>query len=150
MNARKPLACPSSSSMPEPMPPCSPSSNSAYQRKAPIMLWVYSPHWAPAKYEGEWIQFPEHTPECYTDPKWGSNPDKAHDCGKPHGEIWKYSWAGMKDKWPVAYKVAKAYTIEASELNRLSGEVDLDGKTIEDVAAAWVAENEATWRAWAQ
>ena len=23
--------------------------------------------------------------------------------------IWKYSWAGMKDKWPVAYKVAKNY-----------------------------------------
>ena len=23
---------------------------SAYQRKAPIVLWVYAPHWAPAKY----------------------------------------------------------------------------------------------------
>ncbi len=72
---------------------CSPNSNSAYQRKAPIMLWIYSPHWAPAKYEGEWVQFPEYTPECYTDPKWGINPDKKYDCGKPHGEIWKYSWA---------------------------------------------------------
>ena len=30
--------------------------DSAYQRKAPIMLWIYSPHWAPAKYEGEWVQ----------------------------------------------------------------------------------------------
>jgi glycine betaine/proline transport system substrate-binding protein len=36
--------------------------DSAYQRKAPIMLWIYSPHWASAKYEGEWVQFPEHTP----------------------------------------------------------------------------------------
>ena len=26
--------------------------DSAYQRQAPIMLWVYSPHWAPAKYRG--------------------------------------------------------------------------------------------------
>ena len=123
---------------------------SAYQRKAPIMLWVYSPHWAPSKYEGEWIEFPEYTPECYTDAKWGSNPDKAHDCGKPHGEIWKYSWAGMKDKWPVAYKVAKAYQIDSSELNQLSGQVDLEGKTIEEVAAAWVDANESKWRAWAQ
>ena len=40
---------------------CSPNSNSAYQRKAPIMLWVYSPHWAPAKYKGEWVEFPEYT-----------------------------------------------------------------------------------------
>ena len=35
--------------------------DSAYQRKAPIMLWIYSPHWAPAKYEGEWVEFPEYT-----------------------------------------------------------------------------------------
>jgi glycine betaine/proline transport system substrate-binding protein len=124
--------------------------DSAYQRKAPIMLWIYSPHWAPAKYQGEWIEFPPHTPECYTDPKWGSNPDMAYDCGKPTGEIWKYAWAGMKDKWPVAYKVAKAYTIDVEQLNMMSGKVDLEGKSIEDVAAEWIAANEATWKAWAQ
>lgn len=124
--------------------------DSAYQRKAPVMLWVYSPHWAPAKYEGEWVEFPEHTAECYTDPKWGINPDKAYDCGKPFGDIWKYGWAGMKDKWPVAYKVAKAYTIDVKDLNSLSGQVDLDGKSIEEVAAAWVDANEAKWKAWAQ
>ncbi|RJT39929.1 ABC transporter [Mesorhizobium waimense] len=124
--------------------------DSAYQRKAPIMLWIYSPHWAPAKYKGEWVEFPEYTPECYTDPKWGSNPDAKYDCGKPHGEIWKYSWAGMKDKWPVAYKVAKAYTIDTDELNKMSGDIDLNGKTPEEVAAAWIAAHEADWKAWAQ
>jgi glycine betaine/proline transport system substrate-binding protein len=56
----------------------------------------------------------------------------------------------MKDKWPIAHKVAKAYQISAEELNKLSGEVDLEGKTIEDVAAKWVADNEAKWKAWAQ
>lgn len=96
------------------------------------------------------MQFPEYTPECYNDPKWGVNPDLAHDCGKPHGEIWKYSWAGMKDKWPVAYKVAKAYVIDVKDLNALSGQVDLEGKSIDDVAAAWVDAHESTWKAWAQ
>mgnify|MGYP003734557955 CR=1 FL=1 len=70
----------------------------------------------PAKYEGEWVQFPEYTPECYTDPAWGINKDMAYDCGKPHGKIWKYAWAGMKDQWPMAYKVAKNYTIDTAEL----------------------------------
>ena len=114
------------------------------------MLWIYSPHWAPAKYQGEWIEFPKHEPACYTDPKWGTNPNKAYDCGKPSGEIWKYGWAGMKDKWPVAYKVAKAYEIDTKELNAMSGQVDLEGKSMEDVAAKWIADNEATWRAWAK
>ena len=123
---------------------------SAYQRKAPILMWIYSPHWAPSKYEGEWIEFPKHAKECYEDPKWGSNPSAKYDCGKPSGDIWKYSWGGMKDKWPVAHKVAKAYTIDVKELNKLSGEVDLGGKSIDDVAAAWVAANEATWKKWAE
>ena len=122
--------------------------DSAYQRKAPIMLWIYSPHWANAKYKGEWVEFPPFTKECYTDPKWGSNPAEAHDCGKPTGEIWKYSWIGMKDKWPVAYKIAKAYSIETDELNKLAGQVDLENKTLEEVADAWVSANEAKWKEW--
>ncbi len=123
---------------------------SAYQRKAPIMLWIYSPHWAPAKYKGEWVQFPEYTAACYTDPKWGVNPNMKYDCGKPHGEIWKYAWAGMKTKWPEAYKVAKNYTISAEELGNLAGKVDLDGMSIEDVAKQWVDTHKSTWEAWAK
>ncbi|MGB3147183.1 MAG: ABC transporter substrate-binding protein [Paracoccaceae bacterium] len=124
--------------------------DSAYQRQAPIMVWIYSPHWAPAKYEGEWVEFPEYSDACYNDPSVGVNPDMAYDCGKPFGKIWKFAWAGMKDKWPVAYKVAKAYQIETADLNGLSGQVDLDGKSIEEVANAWIDANEATWRAWAE
>ncbi len=75
---------------------------------------------------------------------------KSKDDRKTTGEIYKYVWNGMKDKWPVAYKVAKNYTIPTDVLNALSGQVDLDGKTPEEVAAAWIAENEATWKAWAQ
>jgi glycine betaine/proline transport system substrate-binding protein len=46
---------------------------SAYQRKAPIVQWVYAPHWAPIKYEGEWVEFPKYETGCYTDPSWGIN-----------------------------------------------------------------------------
>ena len=115
---------------------------SAYQRKAPILLWIYSPHWATSKYQGEWVQFPEYTPDCYA--------KKLYTCGKPHGEIWKYAWAGMKEKWPVAYKVAKAYTIPTDQLNKMSGEADLGGKSIDDVANAWVEANQSVWEAWAK
>ena len=62
----------------------------------------------------------------------------------------KYSWAGMKEKWPVAYKVAKAYAMDTDVLNKMSGEIDLDGKTTEDVAKEWIDANEATWKKWAE
>ena len=121
---------------------------SAYQRQAPILLWIYSPHWAPAKYEGEWVEFPPYSSECYLDPSVGLNPDLAYDCGKPEGPIWKVAWAGMKDKWPGAHKAAVAFNISSDEMNALVAAVDLDGKSVEEVVAGWLAANEARWRAW--
>jgi glycine betaine/proline transport system substrate-binding protein len=124
--------------------------DSAYQRKAPVMLWVYAPHWALAKYEGEWVEFPTYEPACYTDPAWGENKDATHDCGKPFGDIWKVGWVGMKDKWPGAYKAVKGYAMENDEMNALIVNVDLDGKTVDDVVADWVAKNEDRWKKWAE
>jgi len=121
---------------------------SAYQRQAPIMLWIYSPHWAPAKYKGEWVAFPEYEPACYTDPAWGINPDATHDCGKPHGPIWKAGWAGIKDKWPGAYKAIKAFNLSSDEMNAMVAAVDLDGKEVDAVVADWVAKNEDRWKTW--
>jgi len=123
---------------------------SAYQRQAPIMLWIYAPHWAVAKYKGEWVEFPQYTKECYEDPAWGSNPDEAYDCGKPFGAIWKAGWAGLKDKWPGAHKAIQAFTIDNAEMGQMITDVDLNGKTVQEVADAWMAANEARWSAWIQ
>ena len=65
---------------------------SAYQRQAPILAWVYTPHWATAKFEGEWVEFPPYSDECYNDPSVGVNPDMAYDCGKPRGWIKAVGW----------------------------------------------------------
>ncbi|HLP69042.1 MAG TPA: ABC transporter substrate-binding protein [Rhizobium sp.] len=121
---------------------------SAYQRQAPIMLWIYAPHWAPAKYKGEWVEFPTYTPECYNDASWGSNPDMAYDCGKPFGPIWKAGWVGVKDKWPGAYKAIKAFNVNNDEMGAMITDVDVNGKKLDDVVAAWMAANEARWSDW--
>ncbi len=121
---------------------------SAYQRKAPILLWVYAPHWAPVKYEGEWVEFPKYTAECYNDPSWGSNPDAAYDCGKPRGPIWKVAWSGLKDKWPGAHKAITNFSITNEEMGAMVAAVDLEGKKVEDVVADWMAKNEDRWKAW--
>ena len=121
---------------------------SAYDRKAPILLWVYAPHWAQIKFEGEWIEFPAYTPECYSDPAWGSNPDMAYDCGKPRGPIWKVGWAGVKDKWPGAYNAIKAFNISNDEMAAMIAAVDLEGADLNTVVANWMSENEERWSAW--
>ncbi len=121
---------------------------SAVQREAPVLLWVYAPHWAPAKYEGDWVQFPEYTPECYADPGWGLNPEEAYDCGKPFGDIWKVGWAGIGETWPGADTIIEAFTIDNDEMGAMITAVDLEGGTVEAVVADWMAANTDRWQGW--
>ncbi len=121
---------------------------SAIQREAPVLLWVYAPHWAPAKYKGEWVEFPAYEPACYTDPAWGQNPDATHDCGKPRGPIWKVAWSGVKDKWPGAHEAIQAFSVDNDEMGAMITKVDLEGGTVEAVVDEWMAANEGRWSEW--
>lgn len=121
---------------------------SAYQRKAPILLWVYAPHWALVKYEGEWVEFPKYTKECYEDASWGTNPDEKYDCGKPRGPIWKVAWSGLKDKWPGAHKVIKAFNVSNEEMGAMISDIDLNRKKLKNVVASWMSANEMRWSEW--
>ncbi len=121
---------------------------SAYQRKAPILLWVYAPHWAVAKFKGEWVEFPKYTDACYKDPKWGSNPSMKYDCGKPFGWIKKVGWKGGEKKWPGAYKAIRNFHIENKEMSQLIVEVDLQGRKVEEVVAQWIKNNPDRWKKW--
>ncbi len=121
---------------------------SAYQRKAPVLLWVYAPHWAPVKFEGEWIEFPKYSKDCYNDPSWGINPDLAYDCGKPTGPIWKVSWSGVKEKWPGAHNIIKAFELNNAEMGKMVTDVDLNKEDLEKVVDSWMASNKSRWMSW--
>jgi glycine betaine/proline transport system substrate-binding protein len=121
---------------------------SAIQRQAPVILWVYAPHWAPAKYAGDWVQFPAYTPECYADPAWGSNPAATHDCGKPTGPIWKVASSVLGEKWPGAKAAVEKFSITNDEMGAMITAADLDGKPVSEVVAGWMAANEARWSTW--
>jgi len=56
---------------------------SAEDRRRRSLLWgiLFAAPGVASEVEGEWVQFPEYTPECYE--------QKKYYCGKPHGEIWK-------------------------------------------------------------
>lgn len=123
---------------------------SAYERQAPIIAWVYSPHWAVAKFEGEWVEFPVYEKACYEDPAWGMNPDMAYDCGKPFGWIKKIGWAGGDAKWPAAFKAVRAFQMDNKTMGEMVGKVDLEGMTVEAVVAEWMEANKDTWMSWTQ
>ena len=121
---------------------------SAYQRQAPILAWIYTPHWAPIQFEGEWVEFPTYEDACYEDPSWGVNPDLAYDCGKPRGWIKAVGWAGGEEKWPAAYQAIRNFQVDNEEIGNMIGKVDLDGVPVETAVQEWIDANEERWRGW--
>jgi len=115
---------------------------SAYQRKAPIILWVYTPHWVPAVYEGEYVEFPPYTEDCYK--------EERYDCAKPSGPIWKAAWSGVAKKWPTAHAAIEKFEISSDEMNGLIKRVDVEKEPLEKVVSSWLDANDARWQAWFQ
>ncbi len=124
--------------------------DSAYKRKAPIMMWVFSPHWWPTKYDGAFVQFPDYTEACYNDAAWGTNADAKYDCGNPNGELHKTAWAGGSEIWPAAYDMIGKMSFTSDEYAAMISAVDLDGEGEKNIDNQWLASNASTWQAWTQ
>jgi glycine betaine/proline transport system substrate-binding protein len=112
----------------------------AVARHQPVLLWVYAPHWAPVRHQGEWVEFPAFTEDCYR--------ERRFDCGKPSGPIWKVGATDLTARFPEATQAIDAFHISNAEMGAMIARVDVDGLTIEETVAEWMAANEAVWKSW--
>ncbi len=121
---------------------------SAYAAKQPMLMMFWAPHWIFADLDLKWIDLPEAAADCDTNPAPGFDPAKTGDCGFAQANIGKIVWKGFKDKWPGAYKVVEAVSIDNETQNLMMLEIDNKGRKLEEVVAEWIANNEATWKPW--
>jgi glycine betaine/proline transport system substrate-binding protein len=123
----------------------------AYDRKEPVVLFNWTPNFIEAQFEGEFVQFPDYDPACLTDPTWGQNADAVYDCGAPaSGYLKKAGSPALAEKWPAATEILKKVNFTNAQIAAAAMMVDVQGMAPEEAAAQWVAENEATWKAWLQ
>lgn len=121
----------------------------ASRQKDPIILFNWSPNWVEAKYQGKFVEFPDHDPDCESDPRWGSNPDLPFDCGNPkRGWLKKGVWAGFEQKWPCAFELIRKINFTNAQIAEAAAKVDVDGLELEQASELWVKENKAVWQAW--
>ena len=122
---------------------------SAYQREAPILLWVYAPHWAPIKYAGEWVEFPPYDPACYEDPAWGINPDVGLRLRQAARADLEGGVVGAEGQVADARTPAiTAFNVSNDEMGDMIAKVDLEGETVDAVVAAWMEANADRWKGW--
>lgn len=122
---------------------------SAYDRKEPIVLFNWTPNFIEAKFDGQFVEFPKFEPACYTDPKWGSNPDAIYDCGAPEkGYLKKVGAKEIAEKWPTADAMLHKVDFSNPQIAAAAAMVDVDGMTPEEAATKWIADNPTVWKPW--
>lgn len=121
----------------------------ASKRNQPIVLFNWTPNFIEALYDGKFVEFPAFEEACRTDPAWGSNPEKTHDCGNPKDGYLKIGvWKGFPDKWPGAYKILQKINFTNQDIAVMAKLADIDNLEPEEAADKWLKDNEAKWRPW--
>ncbi|GAA6164530.1 ABC transporter substrate-binding protein [Pelagimonas sp. KU-00592-HH] len=116
------------------------------EKKSPLLITFWQPHWAMSAYDVQFVELPPGEDACFNDPAWGPNPNAINDCDFSASRIFKAGWAGMKDKWPAAHEILVNYKLDVADQQPMMGMVDVDGKPVEEVVAAWMSSNEAKWK----
>ncbi len=123
--------------------------SAAYERKEPIMLFNWTPNWPEAKFDGKFVDFPDHDPACEGDASWGVNPDLTYDCGNPKaGWLKKGVWSGFGEKWPCAFDIVKNMDFTNAMIAGASAKVDVDGLSPSEAAQVWLDENADLVKQW--
>jgi glycine betaine/proline transport system substrate-binding protein len=118
--------------------------------KKPLVMMFWAPHWVFSIVDVGWVELPKYDPACSTEASWGPNPDEINDCGVNLPLTIKVAWAGFQEKWPAAWDLLALFTMDTGQQEAMMNAIDNNGEKLEDVIAAWVADNEATWKPWVE
>ncbi|MEL7151041.1 MAG: ABC transporter substrate-binding protein [Pseudomonadota bacterium] len=116
------------------------------EKKSPLFIVFWQPHWAMSAYDVQFVDVPVGNDECFSDASWGPNPDATMDCGFSPTRIFKAAWSGAEEKWPAAYEILSNYELAVEDAQPMMGAIDVDGGSVEEVVAEWMAANEGKWK----
>jgi glycine betaine/proline transport system substrate-binding protein len=117
--------------------------SAADSRKEPLVFYFWTPHSVHAQYDLTQVQLPPYSDECYAKAESGGV-----DCAYPSDNLFKIVSADLKNVAPDAYEFLKKFNYSTKDQITMIAAVELDGKTPEEAAKAWIADNEATWKSW--
>jgi glycine betaine/proline transport system substrate-binding protein len=117
--------------------------DSANSRQEPIIFYFWTPHSVHAKYDLTEVKLPDYSDECYAKAAEGGVA-----CDYPADNLFKVFWAGLKDAAPDAYSLLQKMNYSTADQISMIAAVELDGKSVDDAARAWIDANETTWSVW--
>ena len=115
----------------------------AYNKRGSILMYLWTPHAALAKYDLSVVQLPAYDPNEYANAA-----DGGVACDYPADHLFKIFWPQLKTQNPGAYTLLKNMTLTNEDQIQLLGQVDNQGIDIDTAARNWVTAHPSTWQAW--
>jgi len=103
----------------------------ADQKKTPLVMMFWAPHWALTQVATEWVDIPADLLE-----KYSMQPPR----------VFKTAWPGAEAKWPAAWKFVQAFKVNNDIQGKLMNAIDNEGQDGLEATKAWVEENQAYWQ----
>jgi glycine betaine/proline transport system substrate-binding protein len=107
----------------------------------PIVMYWWTPTAAAGKYDLVSVELPEYTDGC-------NDPPEATNCAYPSDPLVKLASAKLQTKNADVWAMLEKVTITNEQQLELLPQVEIDGRDAAEVAAEWIAANEAVWSAW--
>ena len=121
----------------------------AEANKRPVVVFNWTPNFAEAVWEGEFVEFPTWEDGCDKDPAKGPNPNALYDCGNPAtGYLRKVAHHEMTTKWPSAYCVLSNISFTNPQIAEMAKMVDVDELEPEEAASKWLKGNKDVTQPW--
>ena len=75
-------------------------------------------------------------------------PGDAIACAYPEDVLVKLASSGLEAKDPAVFAFLQNFQLTNEDQLAMLPSVEIDGEPAADVAAKWITDNEATWKAW--
>jgi glycine betaine/proline transport system substrate-binding protein len=116
--------------------------DSVYNKRGAILLYLWSPHSALAKYDLTAVALPPYSDACY------ANAPTSVACDYPADHLFKILWPGLATANPKVHQFLRSFTLTTADQIQLLGQVDNLGQTIPQAARGWVDANTSIWQTW--
>ena len=113
----------------------------AYQRKEPVLAYLYHPHWVFQKYD--LVQLKEPNPY-----QTGCFEGSKNDCAIPTLSAHVAARKDLKDKAPKYYAMLQKFNISLTDVEKLLAQQQDSNASPEKIAKEWVAANQSTIDSW--
>lgn len=113
----------------------------AYERKEPILVYLYHPHWAFSEFEMTQLQEPNpFQPDCFTT---GSGA-----CAMPAYSAWIAASTELQQQAPAFVAMLEKLQLPLPDVETMLKQIDVDNQPADEVAKQWVGANQPMVQQW--